>query len=127
MTTPSALPPRVIAFLDAHVFTVGQLEVLLLVHAAAGSPRSIAELARLSYLPVPSITPWLERLAADGVLVAADGGYRTHPDDGVLDEVAQAYARRRVSVARHLYASKEDPVVRFADAFRFRKDKDTDA
>lgn len=128
LTSPNPLPAGVVAFLDEYIFTVSQLEVLLLVHEARGAVRTAEDLSRESYLPTHSITPWLDALVKQGVLDAAEGGYRFAPaDDGMrraLDEVAECYARRRVSVTRHVYASKEDPVARFADAFRFRKDKD---
>lgn len=129
MTSPSPLPAEVMAFLDAQIFSVAQLEVLLLVHEAAGETLSVAQIAKLSYLPERSILPWLEALAARGILDATGGGFRFSPADEsvrqAVSAVAEAYARRRVSVTRHVHASKEDPVQRFADAFRFRKDKDS--
>ncbi len=39
-----------------------------------------------------------------------------------LDEVADVYRRRRTTVARYLYARGQDPLTRFADAFRLRRD-----
>ena len=129
MTAPEPLPAAVIAFLDEQIFSVAQLEVLLLVRDAGGDVRSADDLARESYLPSRSITPWLDALVGRRLLEAVDGGYRYAPADeslrAALDEVADCYARRRVSVTRHVYTSKEDPAQRFADAFRFRKDKDT--
>ena len=128
MTAPNPLPAAVVAFLDEYVFTVSQLDVLLLVHEADGAVRTVDDLSRESYLPSRSIAPWLDALVKQGVLEAAGGGYRFAPSDDdlrrVVTEVAECYARRRVSVTRHVYASKEDPVARFADAFRFRKDRD---
>lgn len=128
MTSPAPLPSEVVAFLDEYIFTVAQLEVLLLVHEAGGVVRTAVDLARESYLPEPSITPWLDALVGRGILEAAEDGYRFAPPDERLRHslaaVAECYARRRVSVTRHVYSSKEDPVARFADAFRFRKDRD---
>lgn len=128
MTSPAPLPADVVAFLDAQIFSVAQLEVLLLVHEADGASLTVEELATLSYLPARSILPWLDALAARGILDATADGFRFSPvDDGLRNSVtavADCYARRRVSVTRHVHASKEDPVQRFADAFRFRKDKD---
>lgn len=130
MTSPEPLPPAVRAFLDAQIFSVAQLEVLLLVHAAHGGARTLDELARESYLPAGSIRPWLDALVGRGLLEETDDGYRFSPRDETLREdlaqVADCYARRRVSVTRHVYATKEDPAQRFADAFRFRKERDDD-
>ena len=128
MTGAQDLPKVVTDFLDEQIFSVAQLEVLLLVHSAGGAVRSAEQLAAESYLPARSITPWLDALVGRRLLEAVEGGYRFAPpgDDvrEVLDEVAECYAKRRVSVTRHVYASKEDPAQRFADAFRFRKEKD---
>jgi type II secretory pathway component GspD/PulD (secretin) len=128
VTSPAPLPAEVRAFLDAQIFSVGQLEVLLLVHEAGGASLAVEEIARLSYIPAKSILPWLEALASRGILEATPDGFRFQPADAEIREavsaVADCYAKRRVSVTRHVHASKEDPVQRFADAFRFRKDKD---
>ena len=128
--TPPGLPPEVIAFLDEHIFSVTQLEVLLLVREAAPEPRTAAELARLAYLSSSAVSPWLEAFVARGLLERdpSQTGYVAQPLDdhgeAVLQAVADCYVRRRVSLSRHVYAVREDPARRFADAFRFRKDKD---
>lgn len=128
MTSPDPLPTVVTDFLDAHVFSVAQLEVLLLVREAEGEVRTPQQLAALSYLPEASIVPWLDALVGRGLLQASEGGFRVPPPDdpltAVLAQVADCYARRRVTVTRHVYTSKEDPVRRFSDAFLFRKDRD---
>ena len=126
MTAPPPLPDSVTAFLDAEVFSVPQLEVLLLVHGTA-EPRTVDDIAGEFYLPASVIGPWLVDLAGRGLLRATDGRYAGLPEDDParsrISEVAECYAKRRVSVTRHVYASNEDPVRRFADAFRLRKDK----
>lgn len=125
-STP-ALPPEVVAFLDQHIFSVTQLEVLLLVQEVAPEVRTAAELSRAAHLPERSITPWLDAFVDRGLLSRdAAGAYGSGNHDAasgaVLDAVADCYVRRRVSLSRHVYASHEDPARRFADAFRFRKD-----
>lgn len=128
MTAPPPLSADVVAFLDAHIFTLAQLEVLLVVHASGGTSRPIEELARELYVPAASLRPWLEDFVADGLLSTdGAGAYVARTDDvgvqATLDQVADTYSRRKVSVARHVYSTKEDPAVRLAEAFRFRKDK----
>lgn len=123
------LPPEVLQFLDEHIFSVTQLEVLLLVREAGAEPRTAAELGRLAYLSESAVTPWLEAFVERGLVERDEsGGYRAAPlDDGgnaVLEAVSDCYMRRRVTLSRHVYAAREDPARRFADAFRFRKDKD---
>ena len=128
MPAPPPLPPGVVAFLDAHIFSVSQLEVLLLLHEAAGDGRSADDLSRETHMPARSITPWLDAFVERGLLEEIDDGYRYAPRTDDLrvsvDEVADCYARRRVSLSRHVYAAREDPARRFADAFRIRRDKE---
>ena len=121
------LPAEVVAFLDEHIFSLSQLEVLLLVREVAPQSRTAAQLSAVAHLPERSITPWLDAFADRGLLTRDPrGGYCAANADAatreVLDAVADCYLRRRVSLSRHVYASREDPARRFADAFRFRKD-----
>ncbi len=122
------LPAGVRAFLDRHIFTASQLEVLLLLREADGQPRTLAEVSRELHLPVSSIGPWLDAFVSRGLLERDDDAYRCAPVDAALaralDEVADTYARRKVSVTRYIYASTQDPLTRFADAFRFRRPDD---
>lgn len=124
------LPPEVVAFLDAHIFSVTQLEVLLLAREAVGQGYAAADLSRLARVPERSLTPWLDAFTERGLLTRDDEGqYGPAPLDAeqqaTVDAVADCFARRRVTLSRHVYASGEDPARRFADAFRFRKDKDS--
>lgn len=126
----SGLPPDVEAFLDAHIFSVTQLEVLLLAREAVPEGCTAQELSSTSRVPERSLTPWLDAFVERGLLVRKDGRYGPAELDDQLyatvAEVAECFARRRVTLSRHVYASREDPAQRFADAFRFRKDKDKD-
>ena len=122
----SELPVRVRAFLDEHIFSASQLEVLLLLHGEPDRSWPPGELSRDLRLPVSSIGPWLDAFAYRGLLERDDAGYRVRTQDprlsADLDAVAEAYRRRRTTVARYLYARGQDPLTRFADAFRLRRD-----
>jgi hypothetical protein len=123
----TGLPPEVVAFLDDHIFSLSQLEVLLLVREVAPESRSARDVSAVTHLPERSITPWLEAFVERGLLARAAGSGYCAADVGpttgaLLEAVADCYVRRRVSLSRHVYASREDPARRFADAFRFRKD-----
>lgn len=126
--TGSPLPPRVEAFLSEQIFSASQLDVLLLVRAADGQPRTVGDVSRELRLPVGSIAPWLDAFVSRGLLVREDEQYRYAPADpaseGDMAQVAEAYARRRVSVTRHIHSSGQDPLMRFADAFRLRREKE---
>lgn len=127
MTSPNPLPESVVAFLDAEIFSIPQLEILLLVQAADGAAMSVDRLAQDFYLPASAFEPWLHALAGRGLLRHDADGYRalppTDPRAQAVADVADCYARRRISVTRQVYAAKDDPARRFADAFRLRKDR----
>jgi len=120
------LPATVRAFLDEHVFSASQLEVLLMLRAAPEAAVTLPELARRTALPPSSLGPWLDAFVSRGLLSRTDEAYRYAPSSrtvaAVLDEVADAWGRRKTTVTRYIYATAEDPLVRFADAFRFRRD-----
>lgn len=120
------LPADVRAFLDSHIFSASQLEVLLLLHAEPGRGRTLAEVGKQMRLPSSSIGPWLDAFVYRELITRDGDHYLWQPGDGsatpVLDEVADSYARRRTTVERYLYARGQDPLTRFADAFRFRRD-----
>lgn len=127
MTQPPPLPPEVRAFLGAHIGSVSQLELLLLVHDQPGL-RGVDELAAEFYLAPSAFQPWLTAFAAQGLLREQGGLFGPPPPEEpvtqLVAQVADTYARRRVTVSRYVYASRDDPVQRFADAFLLRKDKD---
>jgi hypothetical protein len=120
------LHPVVRRFLDAHIFSASQLEVLLLVRELDGEPCTLARLAQRTALPQSSLGPWLDAFVSRGLLARNDEAYRWAPHSAdVADDVsvlAETWARRKTTVTRYIYAKNEDPLVRFADAFRFRRD-----
>lgn len=122
----SDLPPLVQAFLDEHIFSASQLEVLLLLREDGGRPASLDEVSRRTALPQSSMGPWLDAFVSRGLLTREGDMYRFAPVDGqmeeVVAEVADVYRRRRTTVSRYIYARTQDPLVRFADAFRLRRD-----
>ena len=124
------LAPEVLEFLDTHVFSVTQLEVFLLAREAVGNGVTAGDLSRTTRVPERSLTPWLDAFVDRGLLVRdAHGLYGPAPLGGDLlrtvEAVSEAFTRRRVTLSRHVYGSRQDPAQRFADAFRFRRDKDT--
>lgn len=127
----SELPAIVRGFLDQHIFSASQLEVLLHLHARRGQPVTPAEVSRELRLPAGALGPWLDAFAARGLLGQDSGAYCYDPQDpGVreaVDAVAEAYGRRRTTVSRYLYARGQDPLTRFADAFRLRRDPGSSA
>ncbi|HVM27486.1 MAG TPA: hypothetical protein VM433_07410 [Mycobacteriales bacterium] len=118
------LPLPVRAFLDEHIFSASQLEVLLLL-LQTGERVELAEVARRTALPQGSLGPWLDAFVSRGLLGRDGDVYWCAPAtpalQAQLEAVAETWSRRKPTVTRYIYASTEDPLVRFADAFRLRR------
>jgi hypothetical protein len=124
----SDLSRPVQTFLDAHIFSASQLEVLLLLRREPEREVTLAELSRRTALPQSSLGPWLDAFVSRGLLAREDDRYRAAPATPELaeglDAVADAWARRKTTVTRYIYARSQDPLIRFADAFRLRRPSD---
>jgi hypothetical protein len=127
-----AIPDEVKAFIAAHIESVLQLEVLLLLHAQAPRPWTAAELAQELRIDAAWVAGQLASLADAGVLAATAAGgnapqYRYEPRAAELDRavagLAREYAARRVTVIGLIFSKPVDKIRSFADAFRLRKDK----
>ena len=127
-----AIPVEVKAFIAAHIESVLQLEVLLLLHAQAPRQFTAAELAQELRIDAAWVSVQLASLADAGVLTAAAPApgaapYRYEPRAADLDRavagLAREYAARRVTVIGLIFSKPVDKIRSFADAFRLRKDK----
>jgi hypothetical protein len=119
----SSLPAEVTAFVDAHISSVPQLQSLLLVHEAGPQGATAAALAGELHLSERVVRAWLDHFVRRQVLTSEGGIYVCGPSCGAVGAVADAYARRPVTVSRHIYAAN-GPARRFADAFLFRDDRE---
>ena len=131
IVTESAVPQNVIAFIKAHIDSVLQLEILLLLQAQQQRAWSAAEIAHELRIDPAWTSGQLQDLAAAGLLAASSGtppAYRYAPRTAELDDavagLASAYAARRVTVIGMIFSKPLDKIRSFADAFRIRKDKD---
>lgn len=123
---PPPIPAHVVTFLRDHISSLLQLEVLLLV-AEADEPRSAASLAAEMYLSEAVVTEWLDTFTAKGFCkYYEDQGYRGLKILAVaelLQDVADAYVRRKVTVGRLIHgAPRPDPKASLADAFLLRRE-----
>jgi hypothetical protein len=122
------LPDEVAAFLDEHIASIEQLEILLLVRSSQDAPWTAEAVSKELYTQADSAAAWLADLTRRGLLREVDGGYRYEPGadcEALVELVATTYAQRRVRVIRQVFAVAKDPASAFADAFRLRKpDKD---
>jgi DNA-binding transcriptional ArsR family regulator len=121
----SELPQPVRDFLDGNIFSASQLEVLLLLREGGADKTTLSELSRRTALPQSSLGPWLDAFVSRGLLDRDGDRYWFAPGSADLEqtlaEVAETWRRRKTTVTRYIYASTEDPLLRFADAFRLRR------
>jgi hypothetical protein len=120
------LPDDVRDFILGHIDSVAELEALLLLRNHAEQSWTIAEAAKRLYVSEAMAAEALARLAADGLCICSDEFYRYHPsseEQGMtIDRLSEAYARYLIPVT-HLVHNKPARIRKFADAFRFRRDK----
>lgn len=118
-------------FLATHISSLGQLEVLLLLHATEGREWSADECSRELASDVRWIQPLLADLAARGFLVVRESEtgsmYRYEPATGeiqrLIEGAARAYKERRLSVINLIYGKSESDAVSFSAAFTILKKK----
>lgn len=124
----SGVPAPVRRFIAGHIESVGQLEVLLLLRAAADKEWTTDEVARAVVTQRASAGGWLEQLRADGLVTLASERYRYSPPTGdverAIDELAESYAKYRVAVIGLIFSKPSEHVRDFPEAFRLRRPKD---
>jgi hypothetical protein len=118
MDDPVPAPLR--AFLLEHIDSVAQLEALLLLRRA-GKPLPTQTVAAALYVPEPTASSELATLQARGLIEARPEGwcFLAHP---MVDLLAETYARALIPVTNIVHGNPLR-LRRFADAFKFRKDK----
>jgi hypothetical protein len=127
MTIPE-LPADVRRFILTSVPSVPYLEAVLLLRADPRQAWTGQKLAQRLYVPERTAAELLVQLR-DGRLAepAADGGVRFAPGPGLADVVnrlAEAYAAHLMTVTDLIHSPVDRRAQQFADAFRFRKDKE---
>ena len=104
---------------------MAQLEVLLLLRAAADKDWTADEVARALVTQPEAAAGWLENLADNGLARDRDGSYRYAPSsndvDRTVDLLAESYANYRVTVISLIFARPSERVTSLADAFRIRR------
>ncbi len=96
------MPAPVRRFIASHIVSVAQLEVLLLLRAAADKEWTAAEVARALVTQPEAADGWLEDLSQRGLAAESGGSYRYAPAskelDRTVDSLAESYATYRVAV-----------------------------
>jgi hypothetical protein len=121
----TGVPAPVRGFIASHIVSVSQLEVLLLLRAAADKEWTASEVARALVMQPEAAGGWLEDLRGRGLARESEGRYAYAPLHAELNELvdglAESYATYRVAVIGLIFGRPSEPVTRFADAFRIRR------
>jgi hypothetical protein len=123
------LPDDVHRFINQHVASVEQLEVLLLARRSPGRSWSSEDMARELYSHPSSIARRFEALLAGGMLRETASGYfqyapRSVELDATVALLEAMYRERRVAVISAIASRSVENVKAFSDAFRIRKKED---
>jgi hypothetical protein len=120
-------PDDVRRFIAAHINSVEQLEVLLLLRRGQRQQWTADEVNREIRSSVAAVAMRLRDLTAHGLLTVNGEHYQYGPKDPHLDpligRLADLYRERSVSVITLIYAPPVDELRAFSDAFKLRKDR----
>jgi hypothetical protein len=123
-TGEEGLSQDVVRFVQRHISSASQLDVLLLLRGAPERSWSAHAVAGEVYSDVGAIAQLLDNLAGQGFLETTTDGYRYKPRTAALragvETLADAYSRRRHRVVRAIY-EVPDRATSFSEAFRLRK------
>jgi hypothetical protein len=124
--TEEGVPAEVREFLLACIDSVAELEALLLLRETPGRDWDAAALARRLYIGETEAAMILSSLAACELAAKTRAGFHYHAGGPerrqVVDRLAETYARYLVPVTKLIH-DKTPSIQKFADAFKFRKDK----
>ena len=123
------IPADVVSFLDSHVESIDQLEILRILGEAPSQGWPVASLATEAQTSPHNIAAHLTALRDRGLLnfegAGADSVWRYDPATpelaAIVLRVLQIYRERPVSMIKLVYARADDPLRAFANAFRLRK------
>jgi DNA-binding IclR family transcriptional regulator len=116
-------------FVLTSIPSVPYLEAALLLRADPATARAASDLARLLYLPEREATELLHRLHESGVVApnpqAPDAWhYAPSPELGAaFDALALAYSQDLIAITQLIHDATQKKAHRFADAFKWRKDR----
>lgn len=131
---PTEISADIRRFILTSIPSVPYLEALLLLRGDASPNWNAARLARALYIGEASAQSLLEALLAGGAIQPVQMGsepamFRYHPisDDlrAIIDSLAQVHATNLVDVTNLIHARTSRKAQRFADAFVWKKEKES--
>lgn len=126
----AGISDRVRTLIADQIESVVQLEILLLLRESPERQFAAREVADALRIGPSWAEPHLMGLCTRGMLVCTsepEKRYGYHPNSpelaAAIDELAECYAERRVSVTALIFSRPPNPLRDFSDAFRLRKER----
>lgn len=120
------ISPEAKQLIDRSIYSIEQLEVLLLLSKDSQRLYSPAGIFYVIKTNEASITRCLELFVKDGLVTAQPDGQFQFANDakllGIASELAQAYRERFVALIGMIYKKPDQQMRSFANAFQFRKE-----
>lgn len=123
------LPSDIARFIRAHIDSVGQLEILLLLHASEGKDLTVRQINERLRSNPSSVQSRLDTLESHGLVAsrsAEERLYRFEPkaqeNARTVEHLARYYSDFRVRVIDWIFAPR-DQIKNFSDAFRLKEDE----
>ena len=135
---PGPLSEEIFRFLELHIESVYELELLLFLHRRRDVEWTAAAIGRQLQLSPDFVNAALRHLRERRLVESRDGSFLLGAENGdltgLIDRLAEAYALYRVRIIAFIYSresrGRPDPVRMFAEAFRLRnagrKDSESD-
>lgn len=108
LSTRDPISDGVRQFIERHIRSVEQLELLLLLRRSAGRSWTAEEASRELRTRPSSVAPRLAELAGAGLVACSDAAYAypsPGPREDVLSELERAYARYRARVISIIFST----------------------
>jgi hypothetical protein len=121
----SDLPLKTRDFIARHIISVGQLEILLLLHEHKERRWTAREITLHLRSEETSVEKWLGMLVALRLAAQVENTYHFAPAteelaSGTLD-LAEAYRARRIKVIELIFSKPNENLLNFVRAFDLRK------
>lgn len=119
-------PDSVRSFVERHIRSIEQLEILLLLRQSPERWWSVQGVYDVILSTPPSVQRWLDELVAQSFIefaatTPASYRYSAQAENAVqIDRIAEAYGTMPVRVIEAIYKPTRNPAQGFADAFRLR-------
>lgn len=116
-------------FIDKHISSVAQMEVLLLLYRESKRAWSAEDVANALYIQPEAVAGYLDELVRTGCCLVEPSGaasFRYDPTDPrrheQVQELANSYKTKSVAVIARIFSKPQNHLRLFSDAFKLRRD-----